>query len=149
LTALLLWSCTKAVRNRKKHAGLYEVEKYERYYYDHGRQVADTITENLGQLYLYDNHTAFHNLTDTTNLHLPASWHSNHIGTGLDVYWYPTLASDLTITFFSDDGTQSWFLTYTMQEKKHNRYTWTQVRGNPDHTLKYKEILTVKYLHKD
>ena len=128
-------------------AGVYEVQKLEREYYN-GEDIDSTETiENPGTICLYDE-TANINEVYYVLSEVPSTWLLNGVSVNnTDVYWYTNEQEKIaTVTFYSEGGLGDvHFTTFNINRfKKNGKMEWYYVKRQADGFIHYIEILTVK-----
>lgn len=143
--ATLLSSCSKEDKIRHKLSGVYEVTKYERIYYN-GHTTADSTRtiDDFGKIGMNDNDVNPFNLTVRNLKDLPESWSDNNVGSNnMDVKWYGDDVNGKTVTFFSDDGYETYYIIYTITKEGRKKYKWSYVGMDSNGNQRYTETLYV------
>jgi len=142
--ALTLFSaCDKEDKNRRKTAGLYDLEKYEVKYYTSGNLDSTYNSENLGTIGLYDNDSRIYNNTTDNWPGYPKGWIDNGLGGAIG--WYPDEGKNKTLTFFSEDANGFIaYAIYNVEKTGRNKFTWTYVATDVNGAFLYVEKLFMK-----
>lgn len=140
----ILSSCSEQARFNKV-AGVYDVYKYERIYYNTAGEVDSTYTvEDLGSIGLVHNNSDTYNNVYTV---LPGDffgWNYWGVGGTKAVGWYIDEVDGKTLSFFSSDDYYDYFVNYLVEEKAGKKAEWSTIIPNNQGGIAIKEIIYVK-----